>query len=209
MNPHADRIIDLYERHAHDYVLDRGRQLGSERAWLDRFTTLLPQGATILDLGCGSAEPIARHLIEQGFAVDGVDTSPTLIAFCRDRFPDRCWHIADMRTFALDRAFHGLLAWDSFFHLSGDDQRGMFSVFRRHAGPGTVLMFTSGPSHGEIVGSYREEPLYHAGLAAEEYEALLDSNGFRVVAHVADDRDCGGHTVWLTQAERGTEPAGP
>ncbi len=202
MNHHADRIIDLYERHAHDYVADRGRLLGNERAWLERYTTLLPQGATILDVGCGSAEPIARHLIEEGFAVDGVDASPTLIALCRSRFPDRCWHIADMRTFALDRTFHGLLAWDSFFHLSGDDQRRMFPVFRRHAARGTVLMFTSGTSHGEIVGSYRGEPLYHASLAADEYEGLLDRNGFRIVAHVADDPDCGGHTVWLTQAER-------
>jgi SAM-dependent methyltransferase len=202
MNPHADSIIDLYERHAYGYVADRGSQLGNEGAWLDRFTEHLPQGAKILDLGCGSAEPIARHLIEQGFAVDGVDTSPTLIALCRSRFPDRCWHIADMRTFAVGRTFHGLLAWDSFFHLSGDDQRGMFSVFRRLAGRGTVLMFTSGPSHGESVGSYRGEPLYHASLAAEEYEALLASNGFRVVAHVADDPECGGHTVWLARTER-------
>jgi SAM-dependent methyltransferase len=201
MNPHADRISDLYERHAHDYVADRGRQLGNEHTWLDRFTALLPRAASILDLGCGSAEPIARHLIEQDFAVDGVDTSPTLIALCRERFPDRCWHIADMRTLALGRTFHGLLAWDSFFHLSGDDQRGMFSVFRRHAATGTVLMFTSGTSQGEILGSYRGEPLYHASLATEEYESLLDSNGFRVVDHVVEDPDCG-HTVWLTQAER-------
>jgi SAM-dependent methyltransferase len=200
MNPHADRIIDLYERHANAYVADRGRRLGGERAWLDRFTKLLPQGATILDLGCGSAEPIARHLLEQGFAVDGVDTSPTLIALCRSRFPDRSWHIADMRTLALGRTFHGLLAWDSFFHLSGDNQRRMFSVFKRLAAPSTALMFTSGGSHGEALGSYRGEPLYHASLAAEEYESLLDSNGFRVVAHVAGDPDCGDHTVWLAQA---------
>lgn len=201
MNPHADQIIDLYERHAHDYDADRGRELGNERAWLDRFTKLLPQAATVLDLGCGSGEPIARYLIEQGFAVEGVDTSPTLIALCRTRFPDRSWHVGDMRTVSLSRTFHGLLAWDSFFHLSDDDQRGMFTVFRRHAAPGTVLMFTSGTSHGESIGSYRGEPLYHASLDTEEYEALLDSNGFRVVSHVAGDPDCGGHTIWLTQTE--------
>jgi hypothetical protein len=78
----------------------------------------------------------------------------------------------------------------------------MFSVFRRHAAPGTTLMFTSGTSHGESIGSYRGEPLYHASLDTEEYRALLNSSGFRVVAHVADDPDCGGHTIWLTQAER-------
>jgi hypothetical protein len=198
----ADRIIDLYERHALDYVADRGSQLWYESAWLDRFIKLLPRGATILDIGCGSGEPIARHLIEQGFAVDGVDASPTLISLCRDRFPDRSWHAADMRTLALGKTFHGLLAWDSFFHLSGDDQRRMFCIFRRHAASGAALMFTSGTSLGEVIGSYRGEPLYHASLATEEYQVLLESNGFRVEEHVVEDPNCGGHTVWLAQAKQ-------
>jgi SAM-dependent methyltransferase len=201
-NPHADRIVDLYERHAHDWAADRGRELVCERPWLDRFTSLLPQGATILDVGCGSGEPIARHLIEQGLAVEGVDSSAALIALCRERFPDRLWHVADMRTFTAGNTFGGVLAWDSLFHLARDDQRGMFPVFRRLSTPGTVLMFTSGPSDGEAIGSYRGEPLYHASLATEEYEALLRTNGFRVVAHIIDDPDCGSHTVWLAQAER-------
>jgi hypothetical protein len=48
-------------------------------------------------------------------------------------------------------------------------------------------MFTSGTSHGEAIGSYRGEPLYHASLAAREYQALLESNGFRVEAHSVED----------------------
>ncbi len=106
-----------------------------------------------------------------------------------------------MRVLALDTAFYGLLAWDSFFHLSGDDQRGMFPIFRQHAAPGAALMFTSGPSHGEAMGVYRGEPLYHASLAAEEYRALLEANGFRVVQHVIEDPDCNGHTVWLARCQ--------
>ena len=61
-------------------------------------------------------------------------------------------------------------------------------------------MFTSGPAHGEAIGSYKGEPLYHASLDAAEYRALLNANGFEVVAHVVEDPDCGGHTVWLAQA---------
>jgi hypothetical protein len=61
-------------------------------------------------------------------------------------------------------------------------------------------MFTSGPSHGESVGSYCGEPLYHASLAPEEYRALLGENGFDVIAHKAEDPDCGGHTVWLARS---------
>ena len=84
MDSGADKIIDLYERHAHDYVADRSLVRWNESAWLDRFTALLPQRATILDIGCGFGEPIARYFIDRGFGVEGVDSSPSLIADCRE-----------------------------------------------------------------------------------------------------------------------------
>src|SRR3954464_2283296 len=98
MNAPAEPIIALYERHAHAWDRDRGRVLGVEKTWLDRFTALLPQGASILDLGCGSGEPIARSLIQSGFEVAGVDASPTLISLCRDRFPGREWLLGSTAT---------------------------------------------------------------------------------------------------------------
>ncbi len=195
----ADNIISLYERHAYGFAADR-RSVG-ENAWLDRFGALLSQGASILDIGCGSGEPVARYLLDRGFAVDGVDSSPTLISLCRERFPQRSWRVADMRALALDNTFDGLLAWNSFFHLTHDDQRRMFPIFKRHASPGAALMFTSGASHGEAIGSYRDEPLYHASLDSEEYRTLLQSTGFRVVANIVEDPNCAGYTIWLAQAE--------
>jgi hypothetical protein len=47
------------------------------------------------------------------------------------------------------------------------------------------------------MGSYRGEPLYHASLSAAEYLRLLHAKGFTVLKHVAEDLDCGFHTVWL------------
>ena len=161
-------IVSLYERHADQYDRDRSRAL-TEKAWLDHFLALARPGGTILDIGCGMAEPIARYLLEAGFAVVGIDR------------------------------FDGLLAWDSFFHLAMADQRAMFPRFAAHALPGAPLLFTSGPSRGEAIGSYCGEPLYHASLDPQEYEALLSANGFSVVAHVAEDAQCGNHTVWLTR----------
>jgi len=201
MNSPSDQIIALYERHAEHYVADRSQQ-GLEGAWLDRFIALVPPRAAILDIGCGFGEPIARYLINRGFAVDGLDTSPTLIRRCRERFPHRTWQVADMRTLELGKCFQGLVAWDSFFHLCPEDQRRMFPIFGRHAAAGAALMFTSGTSHGEAIGSYRGELLYHGSLADEEYQTLLGSNGFRVEAHVVEDPDCGRHTVWLAQMEQ-------
>ena len=121
----GDRIVDLYQRHGHAWAKDRGTRL-FEKAWLDRFLSLTQSDGCILDVGCGSAEPIAGYFIENGRAVTGVDSSPALIDICKDNFPTQEWRVADMRTLSLGRSFDGIIAWDSFFHLCPEDQRRMF-----------------------------------------------------------------------------------
>jgi SAM-dependent methyltransferase len=170
-----------------------------ERPWLQRFAELLPPRGSILDIGCGSGEPIAGFFIRAGYRVHGVDSSPAMIAFCKERFPNETWDIADMRILSLGQTFDGLLAWDSFFHLCREDQRRMFSIFREHAASNAALMFTSGPSDGVAMGTYGGEPLYHASLSPDAYRALLDEHGFDVVANVVEDAAAGGHTIWLAQ----------
>lgn len=201
MHEASGRIVGIYQRHAAAFDAARTRGL-FERGWLDRFCSLVPPAGAILDIGCGSGEPIARHLIGLGFALTGIDSSPQLIALSRSRFPAHAWSVADMRRLALGRTFDGLLAWDSFFHLTGDDQRAMFATFAAHSAPGAALMFTSGPAAGEAIGSFQGEPLYHASLDPGEYRRLLDAHGFDVVAHIAEDPDCDRHTVWLAQRRR-------
>jgi SAM-dependent methyltransferase len=194
-------VIALYDRLASEYDGDRGRTL-FEREWLDRFLHHVPEGGTVLDIGCGVGEPIARYILGLGFRVVGCDSSPAMIALCRTRFPDAEWLVGDMRELALARRFDGLIAWDSFFHLSMDDQRAMFARFADHANPGAPLIFTSGPRAGESIGRYHGEPLYHASLDSTEYRRLLALNGFTVQAYEPDDASCGGHTVWLATFRR-------
>jgi 2-polyprenyl-3-methyl-5-hydroxy-6-metoxy-1,4-benzoquinol methylase len=194
----ANAIINHYRKHAAAWADARGDHLG-ERAWLDRFCALLRPQATVLDIGCGSGLPIARYLTTQGCAVTGVDSSPELIALFAQNLPNADAHVADMRKLDLGRRFDGVIAWDSFFHLAPDDQRRMFAIFAEHVAPNGALMFTSGPEAGEAIGEFGGDPLYHASLAPEEYRTLLSDNGFAVVAHIANDADCGGHTVWLAQ----------
>ena len=189
-------IIALYDRRAAEYDRDRSRSL-FEKRWLDRFLQHVPAGGSVLDIGCGMGEPIASYLLGLGFHVVGVDSSPSMVALCRARFPDAEWLVADMRDLNLARGFDGVIAWDSFFHLSMDNQRAMFARFAEHARPGAPLLFTSGPTEGESVGSWGGEPLYHASLNPAEYRTLLALNGYRVQDYQPDDPACGDHTVWL------------
>jgi cyclopropane fatty-acyl-phospholipid synthase-like methyltransferase len=193
-----DRIVGLYEENAAAWDRQRGREL-FERPWMERFAALMPQGGRLLDIGCGMGEPIARFFVEARFAVTGIDSSPSLIGLCRARFPAHRWIVADMRALDLGDRFDGLLAWHSFFHLAPEDQRPMFARFAAHSAPGAALMFTSGSEHGESIGEWRGEPLYHASLAAEEYQRLLAQNGFSLVDHVVADPGCGHATIWLAR----------
>lgn len=205
-NPLADTIVDLYERHADTWLRRRNPAATLEAAWLQRFVAGLPADADadadaadteVLDIGCGTGQPIARWLVQQGLRVTGVDSSAAMLAHARRLQPEQTWVQADMRQLQLGRRFAGLLAWDSFFHLSPEAQRGMFAVFAAHALPGAMLMFTSGPTESEAIGDFEGEPLFHASLSPDEYRALLAANGFEVVAFVPEDPQCGRHTVWL------------
>lgn len=199
----AENIIEIYEKKAHAWVGLRGTYL-YEKVWLDRFSALLSQHSNILDLGCGSAKPIAAYMIEQGHRVTGVDSSKAMLEMARQNFPEHLfpecnWIQGDMRTVKLIEKFQGILVWDSFFHLSPEHQSAMFQQFDHFSMQDTVLMFTSGPAYGEQIGDLFGEPLYHASLSSEQYTQLLNRFGFKVIIMIAEDPNCTGHTVWLAQ----------
>jgi SAM-dependent methyltransferase len=196
----ASRIIEHYERHATAWDCDRQNSAWNDKVWHDLFIDRLMAGAKVLDLGCGSGWPVARHMAERGLRVTGVDSSPTMISLCRSRLPDHAWIVADMRKLSLARRFDSILAWDSFFHLDHDDQRRMFAA---HASGGAWLMFNAGPRRGEAIGNYRGDPLYHASLSPGEYEILINRFGFEVIEHAADDERAGGRTAWLCRSRDG------
>ena len=193
-----DRIRDLYEENAIAWDRLRSRAL-FERPWLERFAALLPEGAPVLDVGCGSGEPIAGWLIGRGFAVAGIDSAPALIALAAGRVPHADWRVAALRALDLGRRFDGLVAWHSLFHLRPEEQRAMFGRLAAHAAPGAALLFTSGSEAGEAIGEWQSEPLFHASLDPAEYEALLAAHGFALVERRLRDPDCGEASVWLAR----------
>lgn len=198
MSAEAEQIIGLYRRHAQAWANARGSKL-LEKKWLEKFVPLLPARASILDLGCGSGDPIGRYFVQSGYALTGVDSSPELIEIAAKNNPEADCIVADMRKLQLDATFNGILAWNSTFHLTPEDQRLMFPVFAQHASPGAALLFTSGPRHGEAIGEFEGEALYHSSLDGEEYRTLLNRHGFDLIDHVLCDQQCGQHTVWLAQ----------
>lgn len=194
---------DLYERNAARFDRERDKRL-FERGWLGRFCGLLPESGRVLELGCGAGRPVAQYLIGRGFAVTGVDFAPAMVALAKARFPQARWRVGDMRALdrlALGEVFDGVLGWNSFFHLTAEEQRAALPRLARHVAPNGALMLTVGPEAGEAWGRVAGEPVYHASLDIAEYDAILRREAMEVVDFVANDPACNGHSVLL--AKRG------
>lgn len=188
----------VYDRQAGRYDCARSRAL-FEEGWLGIFAETLPQGGFVLDLGCGTGEPIAAWLIARGFRVTGADNAPAMLALARGRWPHGDWRQADMRSLDLGQTFDGIVAWDSFFHLTPAEQRTALPRLAAHLRPGASLLVTVGPEAGETAGHVGGEPVYHASLSLAEYATRLEAEGLRVTAFRAEDPACERHTVLMAQ----------
>lgn len=170
-----------------------------ESEYLNLIVNSISADGSILDLGCGTGEPIAQFFIEKGFKIVGVDGSKKMIDLCKKRFPNEEWIVSDMREVNINQKFDAILAWHSFFHLDQDSQRKMFKLFEAHIKPGGILAFTSGEEEGDVWSDNGGQMLYHASLSTKEYEKLLNENSFEVLLHKVQDPECGEATVWVAR----------
>jgi SAM-dependent methyltransferase len=134
-----------YEEVASVFIAGRGSD-GSETgaSVVADWSQMLPVGATILDLGCGTGVPISQALIGRGFHVYGVDASPTMVSAFRARFPTvpvECAAVEESDFFG--RAFDGVVAWGLFFLLDAEVQRRLVAKVAAVLPSGGIFLFTA------------------------------------------------------------------
>ena len=129
------RTVEFYDAEAPAYA---EYLTGSARTpWLRRFVERLPDGGSVLDLGCGSGWAAARFA-EAGFAVTATDASAGLAEEARRR------HDLEVRIAPFDRladvaAFDGVWASFSLLHDSRTAMPGHIGRVARALRPGGHL----------------------------------------------------------------------
>lgn len=193
MGSHTERqVADFskgYERVAGKFMA-RARRVNASVgfATVRTWAGALCPGAAILDLGCGHGVPISQALIEDGFAVYGIDASPTMVAAFRKRFPQS--HIvceAVEHSCFCDRTFDGVVAWGLMFLLSANAQSALIPRIAAALNHGGRFLFTS-----------PEQPCTWADLltgrhsltlGAEVYKANLLAAGLTPTGEYRDEGD--------------------
>ena len=190
----------VYEAQAARFDARRSRALFEAR-WLARFSACLPDGGRVLDLGCGTGEPIAQWFIAEGYQVTGVDFAEAMLEIARRRWPDGDWRQADMRDFDLQERFDGIIAWNSFFHLPPEDQPPCLARMAKHLAPGGSILVTVGHIAGETTGTVGGETVYHASLSPAEYAKCLEDSGLRLTGFLAEDPETNQHSVLMARKD--------
>jgi predicted TPR repeat methyltransferase len=109
-----DQLAELYQgEHSHN---------PHQAALIARIDSLVPAGAPVLDLGCGTGVPTARIFTESGRRVVGVDVAEGMLRLAREQVPAAEFLRADVRDLPDDLGrFGAVTAFFSLLMLSRAD----------------------------------------------------------------------------------------
>lgn len=167
---------DAYDRIARRWQENTPESYGM--AALDRALRLVKTRGRALDVGCGSTGRFLSRFEAEGFAAEGVDVSPEMIALARERNPGAVLHVGGITQWEPPGRFDLVTAWDSTFHLPLVEQEPVTRKLCAALAPGGVLLFTcGGGSAGEITGSFWGEDFGYSTLGVEGFVRVIADSG--------------------------------
>jgi SAM-dependent methyltransferase len=169
-----DRTQAVYDAKAADYM-KMATSGGAPSQPLAQFLAGLPDGAVILDLGCGPGHT-AAHLRDLGYAVTATDASAAMARIAQQTYGLQVTVAAFDDLDAVD-AYDGVWASFSLLHAPKARMPGYLAAIRTALRPGGVLSLGLKTGTGE-----RRDALgrFYAYYADAEITGLLASAGFTV-----------------------------
>ncbi|MFY8216182.1 MAG: class I SAM-dependent DNA methyltransferase [Chthoniobacterales bacterium] len=165
---------DKIASHWNSDKFDRENGIGPHR----RAIQFIPQKGSAIDIGCGASGRIIDLLLAEGFSVEGLDLSSTMLRFAKERHPEVRFHHVDFCEWHPSKTYDFVSAWDSVWHIPLSEQHTALKKLCGLLNPNGILIFsTGGLDHpGHITNPCFGEPLYHAGWSIKELPRALEEH---------------------------------
>jgi SAM-dependent methyltransferase len=197
-----DKVSYAYREDDPDPSGEEFRRYGS---WIEELIDLLPEGASVLDLGCGCGVPATKMLAEH-FAVTGVDISRVQIERARRLVPKADFMCADMSALGFDAGFFdAIVCLYSIIHVPLSEQRPLLEGMGRWLKEGGYLLISVG--HTAWTGLENDwldvngATMYWSHADRDTYLNWLTSIGFQVVWERFIPEGDGGHPLFMLRAD--------
>ncbi|MFL5919554.1 MAG: class I SAM-dependent methyltransferase [Gaiellaceae bacterium] len=168
-----------YDAIALRYAEWAGRVDSPALAWLRDLDARLPDGASVLELGCGRGVPATRELARR-HRVTGVDISAVQIELARHHVPEASFVHADVADVDIAaRSLDAVVALSFFGHVPLDEQRDLIARIGTWLKEGGLLLgtFGSGDAGEQVDEDWLGAPMYFASLGGDAYVPLLRECG--------------------------------
>ncbi|NUM44401.1 MAG: methyltransferase domain-containing protein [Anaerolineales bacterium] len=142
----------------------------------------LPQGANVLELGCGAGKPTTQHLAAR-FKLTGVDISAKQIQLARKNVAGTRFILSDMSKLDFPpNNFAGVCAFYVFNHFPREELPEMLGKIVRWLQPGGLFVASFGISDEAEI--FEEDwlgaPTYWSSHVPEKTRALIETAGLKI-----------------------------
>jgi ubiquinone/menaquinone biosynthesis C-methylase UbiE len=168
-----NEIAEIYYTH---------RDLKKFNKELEKFSSLLPKKAHILDAGSGAGIPSAKFLSEKGFKVTGIDLSDKMLTMARKNVPNVEFIKMDINDMIFEEnTFDGIVSVYTLFHIP---KKSHYSIFRRFfeiLKPGGILLINTGISESEGTSNFFGVPMFWSNFNPKTTLELLRKAEFSII----------------------------
>jgi SAM-dependent methyltransferase len=168
--------------------------------WLAQLREWVPDGGTVLDLGCGCGVPLTRDLAAGGYVVTGVDLSAVQIERARRLVPAARFLDADATRVGFPpSSFDVVVSLYALIHMPLDEQPSLLDRIGRWLRPGGWFLATTG--HRAWTGTEDgwlggEAPMWWSHADAATYCAWIEQADLAVVDQEVVAEGDGGHALF-------------
>lgn len=180
-----------YEQHAESFLRSRSSTIGSRviSDWANLFVQLADESDSVLDVGCGGGYPVTQALVDSGFTVYAIDSSPTLVNTLRQRLPAvevRCERLQNSDFYS--RRFNGIVAVGVVFLLPEAEQINLLTALagrlERHPKNRSRMLFSAPKEAGKWID--QNTGLECHSLGYERYCAICRGAGLAEIVSYID-----------------------
>lgn len=177
--------VDAYEQNAQTFLKIRDRSTICKRV-VEQWTQTLSDDSNVIEIACGGGFPVTQVLSQANVNIWVIDSSRTLVAEFRARFPTipiKC-ELAQTSDY-FGRQFNAAIAVGLIFLLPELDQAKVINRISQILLPQGRFLFTA-PIE---IGTWQDINTGHPcqSLGGEQYRAILNQSGLQVVATYEDE----------------------
>lgn len=161
----------------------------------------MPEGGTVLDIGCGPGIPVDKYLIDNGYKVIGLDISESQIELAKKHVPEATYEVKDITTLTMgEYTVDAVVSFYAIFHIPRETHQQLFEKMHSYLKVGGPILVTMATTDWEgVEEDFYGEQMYESHYAPEKNTQIVKAAGFEILLDEIDPSANEKHQIILAR----------